>query len=511
MDAGHIDATQFQWLGDVTGIHKAGSLDGWIETVKRASDRPDWILGCTAGFIAPVISIVGDQMVNPVIEFFGTSSQGKTIAIQYAASVWGNPSQRDEDAELRFMRDWNGTPYAVMQQIARYRHLPCCIDEATTAGEAMSRTTISQIIYGFSQGMSKAQGKADGGLRQPVVYQGALLTSSEVSLTDHLRTEGTMARLISIEAFGTSTFQWAEDTKILLCQNFGWAGPAFMDSIINYDGGIQRWAKTMKKRMKQIAPLYQSYDPVKNRAGGILTLLHAMAEYISHIFKLEWDVETAFKKVNERMNVRGAVRPHEAALVIVRDYYVANRHQFERWQGQEVEKGSCLGKVVDRPRAGTPEHIAFIPTKLRECLEKHEYNMNDLLRSWDKKGVLVKGTDGYTTRTTAIAGTTIRCVCIKMDEIEQGEDSDAEGADSDAEGAGVVSPILENTVPRRDNSVWEKDEAWIKAKNDQWTTTENALPDPDAKPATDWISSDNFDFDQLVEEVNAMFKDRSGR
>lgn len=367
------------------GIRKRGELSEWIELMQDISDRPDWMFAVACAFFAPIKAKVLPSIGNPIIEIYGKSSQGKTIALQLASGVWGATAERGGG---RYYQTWNGTLYSVELMVADYRHMLACVDEASAQAK---RDSIAQLIYGFSGGSSRTQGKADGQLRQPVLFDSILFTTSEISLLDSVAQSGTVGRFVSMEAFGTSTYDHAVSIKRRAEAIYGHGGIHFLQMWLDAgEKSIKMW-NAYHAKCKTL--LEDTDDPIVARAAETIAAVGATMAIINKMFSLGWDVASALLSIVDRLSTSGGAEDSQEAVIPHKRAYDA----FVGWLGQNfnaiAEEGNSnvLGvqKTIGRRMLIDGRKGVFVPTsQFHEWCKASNYSPTDLLRYWKGDGLI---------------------------------------------------------------------------------------------------------------------------
>jgi|GEM_PF-861263 len=157
----------------------AGTLEQWREQVAaKATGNSRLLLALCAAFAAPLVKLAGIERGGYAFHLRGSSSTGKTTALQVAASVWGKPSA--------FCVQWRSTANA-LEGLAESRNdslLP--LDELSQADPK----ELKHLPYMYASGQGKARQKRDGGNRPLTTWRGLQLSTGEKSLADQLHSIG---------------------------------------------------------------------------------------------------------------------------------------------------------------------------------------------------------------------------------------------------------------------------------------------------------------------------------
>lgn len=158
-------------FGDLIATH--GTREGWVqgmnmlnnpgtETIRSAT------LLATAGILGPA---AGNATV--VVSIYSTeTTTGKTLSLIAANSLIGKPKP--------LFLNQKDTHNAMYKMRGVLNNLPCCIDEMTAADDK----EVADMAYQFSMGREKVSMTKDRDLRDPAVWDGPTLMTTNIS---HIR------------------------------------------------------------------------------------------------------------------------------------------------------------------------------------------------------------------------------------------------------------------------------------------------------------------------------------
>lgn len=149
-------------LGPVTAAHHVrGSRDKQIEALDKLYNKPErevYQFTNAASLGSPLIWFLHERepVGVPVSLYDPKGGKGKTSVVRTAISLWGDAEGNAQMANANQM-----TLLGMYIMAGQKRNLPIAIDETTS----LSAKRLATMGYDFSQGLSKIQGKAEGGLR----------------------------------------------------------------------------------------------------------------------------------------------------------------------------------------------------------------------------------------------------------------------------------------------------------------------------------------------------------
>jgi putative DNA primase/helicase len=237
---------------------KGGTLDGWqAEIGNRCVGNPILMLAVCTALAGPLLFHL--KRSGGGFHIYGDSSQGKTAAEQAGASVWGHGKE--------FMRSWRSTSNGLEGVAALHNDTLLALDEI---GEADPRE-IGNLVYGVTNGVGRSRATRTGAARKNQRWQLMLLSSGELTLSQHMAEAGKLSRagqeirMLDIRADQNPFGAWAELHGLLGGREFsdailsastthyGHAGPAFVGKLL--ECGEVHELPTMLAELRQIFPI----------------------------------------------------------------------------------------------------------------------------------------------------------------------------------------------------------------------------------------------------------------
>lgn len=160
---------------------------GWMETSPAGRDKAlaAWrviaaeattVMAHTiaASAFAPFLRDVGTQ--PHVVSLTSGKGAGKTLTLQLAAAIWGNPTGDQTD----LYDNWNTTAKGLPSILGSLRMLPAFRDEAGMAGLTAQEWGV--LLYTLTQGASRTRGNRDGGAGRTPSWRGILFATGNGEL-----------------------------------------------------------------------------------------------------------------------------------------------------------------------------------------------------------------------------------------------------------------------------------------------------------------------------------------
>lgn len=367
-----IDPSQ---RGMAAAYCQSGTMERWIEHMAPHRSREKFRFILAASFAAPLLRIVKQRIF--FVYNWGGSKGGKTAALKAALSAWGDPE--------RLMVNFNATQVGLERTAAFYCDLPLGIDERQLAGN--NQGALEKIVYMIASGTGKIRGAKSGGIQTVHQWRTVALATGEEPLSTETSQTGVSTRVLEI--YG-GPFDNEQDAALMHQQaamDCGWAGPAFIEHILQMD------EREIVERYEDMQRYIRETSQGKN--GSHIAGIAAVALADSLID--EW-----FFGGNPRESVAEAERMaasilinqveanttdvNENAVQFIVDWVLANRSYF----GANAI-GTCLGFTSE---TGNTAYI--FPSMLNQALTKAGYSPRKTMKYMAERDLIGTDTDRKT-------------------------------------------------------------------------------------------------------------------
>lgn len=299
-----------------------GTLEGWQNTTaKYCIGNSRLLLAVCAGLAAPLLHICG--LEGGGIHFKGPSSLGKTTTLYVGGSVWGGHEYKGQ---------WRATVNGLEGIAAAHNDLLLVLDELSEAEPKDAGAT----AYMLANGQGKGRANRNGDIRQRKRWRLLFLSSGEISLSDHLRSDGRKVkagqevRLIDLPAdtglhgVFEELHGYADGAALAreiyqsTATDYGHAGIEFVRKIADNRQEAQETVSQMTKAIQKRLP--DGVDGQVVRVAGRFALLAAAGELASQCGITGWPEGEALRGVCVCLNVwlesRGGFDRHEETEMI---------------------------------------------------------------------------------------------------------------------------------------------------------------------------------------------------
>ena len=256
-------------------VASRGTKEGWRRAIDAALDQPNtphWAVAILGSFVGPIIDLLG--MDSCGIHFSGLSSAGKSTGQQLAVSAWSAPGLSDKGLFQSARATTNAT-----ELVAELAHgTVLAIDELAHLDSKETAT----LIYMLSGGSGKRRMTADITLRDNRNWKTFAILSGEIGLDEKIRiggsqmTTGMTVRVIDIDVSDVNRMVDRENLSLieLTRQNYGHAGPAFVEGLIRhgYVAAPETLRSLIREAEKEIVKDHAA-DSAIRRAALVFALL----------------------------------------------------------------------------------------------------------------------------------------------------------------------------------------------------------------------------------------------
>lgn len=172
-------------------LQAVGDWESWVEAAKEVNQLPVPALMLASAVASLLLDTVGCPPF--VVDLNGLSTRGKTTAMRWAISAFGDPRDTGE-----YLQSWSTTLAAIEGKAQFLRSFPLPLDD-TKKLPIKQRDMILSVVMGWGSGHGKSRAKPDG-VRKTAEWQSVLLSTGEAPLTrlagEHV---GMRLRVLSIQ------------------------------------------------------------------------------------------------------------------------------------------------------------------------------------------------------------------------------------------------------------------------------------------------------------------------
>lgn len=392
-------------------IHKEGSYKTWSECIReeRKNKRIELLIYLAASFASVLVEPLG--ILPFVVDLWGGTGKGKTVALMCAASIWADPNEGE------YITDAKSTQNSIEIRLGALNSLPMIIDDLAQIKNKLD--DFASLIYMLCSGSSKGRATKEGGIKKTYSWKNCALTNAEHSLISETMQGGAVNRVIDVECANKDIFQNAHEVADTIRHNFGYAGEEFIEKIKDmpeedlqamYKGYFELLIKESEaidaeKEQKQLIPM-----------AAILTADELSERFI---FKdgIRLDPGECLGLLKNKNDVSEGIRTYNFLIETIG----SNSYRFEEPDSEYPERFERWGKFLGSDK------VAIISRHFDRIIEEANSQPKAFL-SWAKSvGIIDMDNRGTPKKNVDFNGQKLRCVVILR---EWGMDDDFEAVDS---------------------------------------------------------------------------------
>ena len=391
------DESRFKELA--ASLNESGSYDIWLDLcrkIRKNKKHYEPQVYMSASFASVLVSKL--NMLPFIVNLWGSTGKGKTVALMLAASIWANP------AENKYITDSYATQNAFEIRLDILNHLPLLMDDLSKVRDKLN-DNFTDLIYLLCSGKGKDRSNIDLGLNKVKTWSNTILSNMERPLATDTMKGGAINRILDFEMADGYIFENGNAVVEILRDNYGFAGPKFVDLIKDLPvEALQRLRREFEQKIKDEAKK-QNSEKEEKQILPMSLLLTADKIATDYIFEdgIYLDIPFMVSQLKDVNEVSEGQRAYDTIM----DYV-------------EMYKAKFTDSITDF----APEKWGFIkdgyvninPAAFKEIAKKENFSVKAFC-SWAKaKDVLKANSDNQSV--TKLNRKSVRFYCIKMDNEE---------------------------------------------------------------------------------------------
>lgn len=381
----------------VSAIAESGDYNLWLRTATELRRNPFARAIMAASFASPLLELLQHRVI--ILHVWHSSRSGKTAALKFALSIWGDP--------MKLMGNFNSTAVGLERKAGMLKHLPLGLDELQVLNE--KRLSPSLIVYSLGNGYGKTRGSRNGGLQDVPTWRNCIISTGEQPLSAENAMDGVDSRVLEIYGPPTADAEQGRVIHQISESNYGFAGKRYIEYLI---GNILTNKENLRQNYETIREKLQigfDGDP-----GAHLDNIAALALADCYASVSLWDmtVEDAFAEaVSLGATVLKNAKSLEKEDVVERawhflvDWVATNKTRFE------TTITPCYGKIETGK-------VYIIAAVLRQALEDGGFSYTKSIRGFRERGYIEVFSNAEGRENTQcqkkIQGINVRAVCLRL-------------------------------------------------------------------------------------------------
>lgn len=340
----------------IAALKEQGSFETWLKFARELREQTYARAILAASFASVLLEKLKRRVA--IIHIWHSSRSGKTAALKFALSVWGDP--------MKLMGNFNSTAVGLERRAGTLRHLPLGLDELQVLNER--RLSPSMVVYSLGNGYGKTRGAKAGGLQEVPVWRNAIISTGEQPLTNEATMDGVHSRVLELYGQPISDADFGRKVHQVSENHYGFAGKVYLEHIVDTD---------LSDEFEEIRESIGDGDQgVHLDTVALLALAdyHAGISVFGETKRKAWKDAISFGKrilTNAKENEPEDVV--DRAYDFVTDWIAANRKRFAQ------DAIPCLGKIE-------PGKVLVIATELRRALEDNGFSYTKCRKGFRDRG-----------------------------------------------------------------------------------------------------------------------------
>lgn len=378
---------QFRQVFDSIGPH--GNKNTWMEYVRglRKSGRIEIKFLLAASFASVLVGKIG--ALPFIVDLWGETEGGKTVALMLAASVWANP------ADNQYIGDFKTTDVALETKNNLLNNLPLMLDDSSKVS-ARIRDNFEGVVYDLCSGKGKSRSNKELGIRRENNWKNVMICNGERPLSSYVSQGGAINRILEVEA-KDHIFSDPQEAVEVFRKNYGHAGRQFVKII--KEMGVDEIRRMQQEIQKEV---YKE-DKMQKQSISLSIVLTAdkiVTDYMFHDGEYI-DLEAAMEVLVDH----NELSEHERCYRYLLDKISMNNQRFDA--ETKVEKWGAIEEG----------HAVIYGQAFKELCSSGGFSDKAFL-SWADKNGVIQTSGGRLTKLKKINGKPIRCVFLKLNEFE---------------------------------------------------------------------------------------------
>lgn len=378
-------------------IRETGDEDIWLRAVRniRKSTR-----------FEPKIYLIGSlasALIEPlnalpfVLNLWGDTGKGKTVAIMLATSVWAYPGGND------YITDPKSTVTALELRLDFLNNLPMMIDDMAQLKDRYGGD-FSELVYMLCSGKGKDRANATLGLNKATTWRNVVLTNGEHSLVTETMQGGAINRIIDVEMDEGYIFPNGNEVVEAIKQNYGFCGRRLVDLITEI--GIERVKEIQQDFYSQIVKRAAELGVEKEEKQMLpMSILLATDKLATdYIFKDEQFLD--FDYCVDLLKNKGEVSENDRAYEFIMSEVAINMNKFK----PDLRTGEYKGEMWGLIENG---YVVILKNAFNRICEKGNFSSKSFL-SWADKQGLIETAKGRKDKQKRLDGSLSWCYFIKI-------------------------------------------------------------------------------------------------
>lgn len=310
-------------------IQESGDYFKWVTLAKqlRSCGRLEPRIALAASFASVLVQPL--DVLPFIVDFYGQTGGGKTVTINIAASVWGNP------APGAYVGNFRSTDTSLETRADMLNNFPMILDDSKNASQYI-RDNYETLIYNLCSGKGKGRSNKDLGAAKENTWSNVTICNGENPISEFADSGGAINRIIEIECC-EDIYENPAEINSTVTKNYGFAGRVFVGNLKQYTSG------DLKKMKAEIEKGFDGFNFPAKQVMAISTLLLADKLATEFIFKdgQELTIEDVVDIPTRKKDVSEGQRCYEfllESIVVYGQHFDAQYDSIDQWGFKERDE-----------------------------------------------------------------------------------------------------------------------------------------------------------------------------
>lgn len=310
-------------------IQESGDYFKWVTLSKqlRSCGRLEPRIALAASFASVLVQPL--DALPFIVDFYGQTGGGKTVTINIAASIWGNP------APGAYVGNFRSTDTSLETRADMLNNFPMILDDSKNASQYI-RDNYETLIYNLCSGKGKARSNKDLGAAKENTWSNVTICNGENPISEFADSGGAINRIIEIECC-EDIYENPAEINSTVTKNYGFAGRVFVGNLKQYT------SDDLKKMKVEIEKGFDGFNFPAKQVMAISTLLLADKLATDFIFKdgRELTIEDVVDIPTRKKDVSEGQRCYEfllESIVVYGQHFDAQYDSIDQWGFKERDE-----------------------------------------------------------------------------------------------------------------------------------------------------------------------------
>ena len=394
---------------DYENLRPRGDFHSWRSgMIPFITNKPETAVALAMGASAPVANLLETAGVldeSGLYALIGCSGRSKTTILKATASIFGPPNRRG------LIRNLLCTENYLIETLHNLDGFPYFIDESSVAS-----FDFTSLIYGLANNLEKGRCNSDG-TAKPVRYRNCsviMFTGEQSMLAQSNGNTGLFSRLLEFDFLWTQNASAAESLTKLVSEQYGTAGPIFVNFLQSFD--IDILVKMYGDNICSIKSYITPQNSVEERIVKKLALLRLTCQIMQSAWDFSIDMSAIDAVLLEAFEQNSPkADKYEVLYETLTQYIFAHAQLFPDEETLKIPQLCKIPKQGMHSTYNGQRCVWLLSTFFDEFLQKNGMaSITSNHREMQNRGMLVYHTDRFKKIKTLGKSGSVLCYCLLL-------------------------------------------------------------------------------------------------